>query len=63
MVVSRLNKKITYQEVKRLEKDDTSKTAILYELELENPYIPKTTIVIAIGNCRVIVGRVLRAEC
>ena len=52
MVVSRLNKKITYQEVKRLEKDDTSKKAILYELELENPYIPKTNIVIAIGNVK-----------
>ena len=52
MVVSRLNKHVTYQESKRLEKEDISKKSILYELEIENKYIPKVNIVVAIGNAR-----------
>ena len=53
MVVSRLNKNITYKELSRLEKEDALKQSILYELEIENAQIPKVNIVIAIGNARV----------
>jgi len=49
MVVSRLNKNITYPELKRLEKDDALKKSVLYELEIENARIPKVNIVIALG--------------
>lgn len=52
MVVSRLNKNITYPELKHIDKEDISKCADIYEVELDQYKISKITVVISIGNVK-----------
>jgi len=50
MVLSRLQETIHYSEIKRIDKSDIEKEAILYEIVIENERIKKIDIVVAVGN-------------
>jgi hypothetical protein len=52
MVLSRLDRSISYPELKRVDADDLKKEANLYQIEFETPKISKIDIIVAIGNAK-----------
>ena len=52
MVVSRLDKSISYPELKGVDTDDIKKEANLYQIELETPKISPIDIIIATGKAK-----------
>jgi len=52
MVLSKLNKSISYPELKQVDPADLSKEANLYQIELETTKIGKIDIIIALGNAK-----------
>jgi len=52
MVLSKLDRSISYNEIKRVDPDDLKKEANLYQIELETSDIGKIDIIVAIGNAK-----------
>jgi len=52
MVLSKLDRSISYPELKRVDPDDLKKEANLYQIEFETPKITKIEIIVAIGNAK-----------
>jgi len=52
MVLSKLDRSISYPEIKRVDPSDLKKEANLYQLELETQKISKIDVIIAIGNAK-----------
>lgn len=52
MVLSLLDRSISYPEIKRVDPDDLKKEANLYQIELETSKIDKIDIIVAIGNAK-----------
>jgi predicted NAD-dependent protein-ADP-ribosyltransferase YbiA (DUF1768 family) len=52
MVLSRLDRSISYPELKRVDANDLKKEANLYQIEFETPKISKIDIIVAIGNAK-----------
>jgi len=52
MVLSQLDRSISYPELKKVDPDDLKKEANLYQIELENQRIGKIDIIIAVGNAK-----------
>ena len=50
MVVSRINKDISYPEIKKINNNDVKKESNLYQIEIANDAITKTDVIVAIGN-------------
>jgi predicted NAD-dependent protein-ADP-ribosyltransferase YbiA (DUF1768 family) len=52
MVLSKLDRSISYPELKRVDPSDLKKEANLYQIEFETPKISKIEIIVAIGNAQ-----------
>ena len=52
MVLSKLDRSISYPELKKVDPDDLKKEANLYQIEFENAKISKIEIIVAIGNAK-----------
>lgn len=52
MVLSRLDRSISYPELKRVDPDDLKKEANLYQIEFETQKISKIDIIVAIGSAK-----------
>jgi len=52
MVLSKLDRSISYPELKKVDPDDLKKEANLYQIEFETPKISKIEIIVAIGNAK-----------
>jgi len=52
MVLSQLNENINYPELKRVDKDDINKEAVLYQIQMETSKIKRIEIIIAIGKAK-----------
>jgi predicted NAD-dependent protein-ADP-ribosyltransferase YbiA (DUF1768 family) len=52
MVLSKLDRSISYPELKRVDPSDLKKEANLYQIEFDTPKISKIEIIVAIGNAQ-----------
>jgi predicted NAD-dependent protein-ADP-ribosyltransferase YbiA (DUF1768 family) len=52
MVLSKLDRSISYPELKRVDPSDLKKEANLYQIEFDTPKISKIEIIVAIGNAK-----------
>ena len=52
MVLSKLDRSISYPELKRVDTNDLKKEANLYQIEFETEKISKIEIIVAIGNAK-----------